>query len=310
MDYLFGKNLVLSARPKQWLKNIALFAALVFSGQLFEPLAFSRTLVATLIFSLLVSSVYFLNDIIDLPRDKLHPIKKQRPIAKGDLPLPLAFFFSITGILTSLYLAIWLSSFFFFTCLLYFLLQIIYSLCLKNFTIFDVLAIAGSFVLRVYAGAFVINAHLSVWFLLCVISLALFLSVGKRRAELNILAETAGQHRRTLALYSKELLDQYLAIFASSTWLSWSLFTFFEPPPVVHQLRFLTLFPLTLAGINKWLMITIPIVIYGIMRYLRIIQTGAKAESPEKVLLSDKPLLASAILWGLLIVGIIYGGAP
>lgn len=309
MDYLFWKNLAISARPKQWLKNAAIFAALIFSGQLFEPLAFSRTLIATLIFSLLVSAVYFLNDIIDIPRDKLHPIKRQRPITKGDVPVPLALFFSITGVLVSLYLAAWFSSFFFFTCLLYFLLQIIYTFWLKNYTIFDVLAIAGSFILRVYAGAFVINAHLSVWFLLCVISLALFLSVGKRRAELNILAEQASQHRRTLALYSKELLDQYLSIFASSTWLAWSLFTFFQPPPVVRQLRFLTYFPLTLAGINKWLMITIPVVIYGIMRYLRIIQTGARAESPEKVLLSDKPLLASVILWGLLTVGIIYGGS-
>ncbi len=309
MDYLFWKNLVISARPKQWLKNAAIFAALIFSGQLFEPLAFSRTLIATLIFSLLVSAVYFLNDIIDIPRDKLHPIKRQRPITKGDVPAPIALFFSITGILTSLYLAIWFSSFFFFTCLLYFLLQIIYTFWLKNYTIFDVLAIAGSFILRVYAGAFVINAHLSVWFLLCVVSLALFLSVGKRRAELNILAEQASQHRRTLALYSKELLDQYLAIFASSTWLAWSLFTFFQPPPIVQQLHFLTYFPLTLAGINKWLMITIPVVIYGIMRYLRIIQTGARAESPEKVLLSDKPLLASVLLWGLLTVGIIYGGS-
>ncbi len=154
-----------------------------------------------------------------------------------------------------------------------------------------------------------INAHLSVWFLLCVISLAVFLSVGKRRAELNILAEKASQHRQSLALYSKELLDQYLAIFASSTWLAWSLFTFFQPPPVVRQLHFLARFPLTLAGIGKWLMITIPIVIYGIMRYLRIIQTGAKAESPEKVLLTDKPLLVSVLIWGLLVIAIIYGGS-
>jgi len=309
MDYLFWKNLAISARPKQWLKNLAIFAALVFSGQLFNFQPFTKVILATLIFSLLTSAVYLLNDVIDIPHDKLHPIKKQRPITQGSIPVPLALFFSLFGTLVALYLAIWLSTFFFFTCLLYFLLQIVYSLLLKNITILDVLAIAISFILRVYAGAFVIDAHLSVWFLLCVISLALFLSVGKRRAELNILAEQASQHRKTLALYSKELLDQYLAIFASSTWLAWSLFTFFEPPPVVRHLHFLARFPLTLAGIDKWLMITIPIVIYGIMRYLRIIQTGAKAESPEKVLLSDKPLLASVLLWGLLIVGIIYGGS-
>lgn len=264
---------------------------------------------ATAIFCLLTSAVYLLNDVIDIPRDKLHPVKKQRPISQGAIPVPLALFFSLVGVIAALYMSIWLSTFFFFICLLYFLLQIVYSLFLKNLTILDVLAIAGSFILRVYAGAFVINVHLSVWFLLCVVSLALFLSVGKRRAELNILAEKAGQHRRTLALYSKELLDQYLAVFASSTWLAWSLFTFFQPPPVVRQLHFLARFPLTLAGVNKWLMLTIPIVIYGIMRYLRIIQTGVRAESPEKVLLSDKPLLAAGVLWGVLVIGIIYGGS-
>jgi len=309
MDYLPWKNLAISARPKQWLKNLALFAALIFSGNLFERALFIRVSWAFIIFSLLASSIYFLNDIIDIPRDQLHPVKKDRPISRGDIPVPLAFFFSLVGTMLALYLALWLSPFFFFTCLTYVLLQIIYSFWLKNITILDVLIIAASFILRVYAGAFVISAHLSVWFLLCVISMALFLSVGKRRSELNILAEQASQHRKTLALYSKELLDQYLAIFASSTWMAWSLFTFFEPPPLVHQLHFLARFPLTLAGINKWLMMTIPIVIYGIMRYLRIIQTGAKAESPEKVLLSDKPLLASVLIWGLIIVAIIYGGS-
>lgn len=309
MDYLFWKNLAVSARPKQWLKNLAIFAALVFSGNLFERQLFLRVAGATAIFCLLTSAVYLLNDVIDIPRDKLHPVKKQRPISQGAIPVPLALFFSLVGVIAALYMSIWLSTFFFFICLLYFLLQIVYSLFLKNLTILDVLAIAGSFILRVYAGAFVINVHLSVWFLLCVVSLALFLSVGKRRAELNILAEKAGQHRRTLALYSKELLDQYLAVFASSTWLAWSLFTFFQPPPVVRQLHFLARFPLTLAGVNKWLMLTIPIVIYGIMRYLRIIQTGVRAESPEKVLLSDKPLLAAGVLWGVLVIGIIYGGS-
>lgn len=309
MDYLFWKNLAVSARPKQWLKNLAIFAALVFSGNLFERQLFLRVAGAAVIFSLLTSAVYLLNDVIDIPRDKLHPVKKQRPISQGAIPVPLALFFSLVGVIAALYMSIWLSTFFFFICLLYFLLQIVYSLFLKNLTILDVLAIAGSFILRVYAGAFVINVHLSVWFLLCIISLALFLSVGKRRAELNILAEKASQHRRTLALYSKELLDQYLAIFASSTWLAWSLFTFFQPPPVVRQLHFLARFPLTLAGVNKWLMLTIPIVIYGIMRYLRIIQTGVRAESPEKVLLSDKPLLVAVILWGVLVIGIIYGGS-
>jgi len=153
---------------------------------------------------------------------------------------------------------------------------------------------------------------MNVWFLLCVISLALFLAVGKRRAELTILASTlAGRHRKTLSFYTPDLLDSYLTMFANSAWLSYALFTFFSPPPPISQkfalYRFL---PLALSGINKWLMLTIPLVIYGIMRYMTIIYQGEKAESPEKVLLADKPLLAAVLGWGILVITILYGVNP
>jgi hypothetical protein len=176
----------------------------------------------------------------------------------------------------------------------------------------DVIAIAGGFILRVYAGAFAINVHMNVWFLLCVVSLALFLTVGKRRAELAILDEKAApRHRKTLSFYSATLLDSYLSMFANSAWLAYALFTFFAPPPPVSQrLPFLTELPLTLAGTNKWLMITIPIVIYGVMRYLHIIYQGSRAESPERVLLADKPLLTTVIIWGIAVVIILYGVRP
>lgn len=306
MDNLFA-NLAQSARPRQWLKNLALFAALVFSGNLFDFQKFLTVAFATIVFTILTSSCYLLNDIADAAQDRLHPYKRLRPIAKGALPIPQALFISTVGIFVSLYLGLFLSFFFFLVLLTYLALQIIYSFSLKNVVILDVLLIAASFILRVYAGAVVIGVHLSVWFLLCVISLALFLAVGKRRAEIAILAESASSHRKTLALYPPSLLDDYLSMFASSTWLSWALFAFFEPPPVTYPLPILIHFPLTFAGIGKWLMITIPIVIYGIMRYLKIIYEGGKAESPEKVLLSDKPLLLTFIIWGLLVVGIIYG---
>ncbi len=162
--------------------------------------------------------------------------------------------------------------------------------------------------LRVAAGAFVIGVHLSGWFYICVISLSLFLAVGKRRSELAILAENASVHRKTLSLYSPPLLDVYLAMFGASAFLSWSLFTFFAPPPpVTEAFPILAYLPLTLAGINKWLMATIPLVIYGIMRYQKIIFEGSRAESPERVLLSDKPLLASVLVWGVMVIWMIYG---
>ncbi|HUS52140.1 MAG TPA: UbiA prenyltransferase family protein [Candidatus Bathyarchaeia archaeon] len=302
-------ELARAARPRQTIKNLALFAALIFTGNLFVPENFLTVFKGFLIFSLLTSSKYIFNDIIDLSWDQRHPVKKNRPIASGALPLPIALFASIAGCFTSLYLAAQLPFFFFLTCLAYFLLQIAYNFLLKNIVILDALAIAAGFILRVYAGAFVLDVHLSVWFLLCIISLSLFLAVGKRRAELALLASQKALHpRKTLALYKPELLNSYLSMFGSATWLSYALFTFFAPgPPIAKRLAFWDRLPLTLAGVNKWLMLTIPLVIFGIMRYMQIIYSGAKAEAPEKVLLSDKPLLLTVAAWGIAVILIIYG---
>lgn len=286
-----------------------MFAPLVFSGKLFIAERFLTTLWCLLIFTILTSSVYLLNDIIDLPRDRVHPFKKNRPIASGRLPIPIALFFAIVGIFFAFWFSYLHNFFFFITIFSYFLLQIIYTLLLKNIIVLDVMAIAGGFILRVYAGAFALNIHMNVWFLLCVVSLALFLAVGKRRAELAILTEQAAtRHRKTFTFYTPDLLDSYLAMFANSAWLAYALFAFFSSPPAISQrLPFMAELPLTLAGINKWLMITIPLVIYGLMRYMNIVYQGSRAESPEKVLLSDKPLLATVLIWGLMVVGILYG---
>lgn len=285
---------------------------MVFSGNLFVAEKFLTALGCVFIFTLLTSAVYLINDIIDLPRDRLHPFKKKRPIASGRLPIPIALFAAIIGIFLSFGLSYFHNFFFFLTIFAYFLLQMIYTFSFKNIIVLDVLAVAAGFILRVYAGAFALNIHMNVWFLLCVISLALFLAVGKRRAELAILTQqVAGRHRKTLTFYTPELLDSYLAMFANSAWLAYALFTFFAPPPLIsRQLSFMAKLPLTLAGINKWLMITIPLVIYGLMRYMTIIYQGSRAESPEKVLLSDKPLLATVLIWGLMVVAILYGVRP
>jgi 4-hydroxybenzoate polyprenyltransferase len=306
------ESLFQSIRPRQALKNLSLLAPLVFSGNLFVSEKFFLSIYALFVFCILTSSCYLINDIIDLSRDRLHPIKKRRPIASGKLPLPIALFVAIVGIFSSFYLGYYFNFFFFLAVLFYFLLQLFYSLVLKNIIVLDVLAVASGFILRVYAGALAINVHMNVWFLLCVISLALFLAVGKRRAELAILTSTlAGHHRKTLSFYTPDLLDSYLAMFANSAWLSYALFTFFSPPPPISQkfalYRFL---PLALSGINKWLMLTIPLVIYGIMRYMTIIYQGEKAESPEKVLLADKPLLITVLSWGIMVIAILYGVNP
>lgn len=310
MDQLIY-NLFKTARPRQWLKNVSLAAALVFSGRLFHFQSLVSTVLAIIIFSILTSSIYFINDVVDINKDRLHPFKRFRPIASGKIPVPLALFFSTVGIFFSLYLSSNLSFFFFICCFIYLVLQIIYSLYLKNLVVLDVISIAAGFILRIYAGALILNYHVSIWFLLCITSFALFMAVGKRRAELAILdKQHASEYRKVLSKYPPDLLDNYLSTFAASAWLSWALFTFFESPPVILGSPALaSVLPLTLSGINKWLMITIPVVIYGIMRYQSIIYQGAKAESPERVLLSDKPLLGSVVLWGVLVVWIIYGVA-
>lgn len=305
--------IIQSARPAQWLKNIAVFAALVFTGNLFDEELFIKTVVGFLFLSVLVSSIYFINDVADAPQDRLHPFKKGRPIAKGAFPIPLALFLAVTGIAGSLFGAHQLSGFFFLALLAYFVLQMLYTFWLKDFVVIDILAIAAGFILRIYAGAFLIDAHLSVWFLLGVISVSLFLAAGKRRSELAVLTEkAAASHRKTLNFYTPQLLDSYLAMFATASWVSWALFTFFTeqerafyisravPPKLLADL------PLTILGSGKLLMLTIPVVIFGVMRYLHIVYQGSRAEAPEKVLVTDRPILGAVFLWGLIIFLVIY----
>lgn len=294
------------ARPVHWVKNLSLFAALIFSGHLFSNIFFLRVVWAFVAFSLATSATYIFNDILDVKSDRLHPIKKRRPIAAGKLPVNVAFVELAILATTSLYLAAGLNSLFFFAVSGYLLLQAGYSLGLKNFAVLDIIIIAAGFIIRVYAGAFVINVHLSVWFLLCVISTALFLASGKRRAELNIL-ETASVTRKSLIRYKRELLNSFVTMFGNAAWMSWALFTFYESPrATIPVWLFLAELSRT-TTINKLLMLTIPVAIFGIMRYESLIFEG-KSEAPEKLLLTDKALIISVILWLGIVVWIFYGG--
>jgi 4-hydroxybenzoate polyprenyltransferase len=295
------------ARPIHWIKNLALFAALVFSGNLFVNVYVYKVFWAFVIFSLAASASYIFNDVLDAKSDRLHPIKKRRPIASGKLPVPVALVTALTLALVALYWSTTLGSLFFFLVLLYLVLQIAYSLGLKNIVIIDILVIAAGFIIRVYAGAFVIDAHLSVWFLLCVISLALFLASGKRRAELNILKFSTGVTRKSLTKYRRELLNSYVTMFGNAAWMSWALFTFFESPKASLSVWLLLAELSQTTTINKLLMITIPVAIFGIMRYESLIFEG-RSEAPEKLLLTDKSLVISALLWLGLVVWILYGG--
>lgn len=302
--------IIKSARVAQWVKNLAVFAPIVFSGFLFVEGALIRVFWAFLLFSVLSSSIYLFNDIVDIKKDREHPFKRNRPIASGKLPIQTAVFLFLLFAMLSLFAAAQLSVFFFATTLGYFALNIGYTVWWKNITILDVFSIAAGFVLRVYAGAFVIDVHMDVWFLLTVVSASLFLAVGKRRSEMTLLSgvkKDAEKHRKTLMHYTPDLVDAYTTMFANTTWLTYALFTFLQPPfrPEGRVLRLFSLLPRTLIT-EKWLMTTIPLVIYIVMRYMQLVYEKNRGESPHRVLMTDMPLLASVVIWGVMVIGILY----
>lgn len=299
-----------SIRVSQWVKNIVIFAPILFSGFLFVPGYFGKVLWAFLLFCLLSSSIYVFNDIIDIKSDRLHPFKKNRPIASGKVPIELAIFLFIFLGGLSLGSGLMTSAFFFATMGAYFVMNIFYSLWWKKIPIVDVFVIAAGFVIRVYAGSFVINVHMDVWFLLTVVSASLFLAVGKRRSEMTLLNGVgidAKNLRSTLIHYTPALLDAYTSMFANTTWLTYALFSFLHPPFTAEGrvLKIFSLLPKTLI-IDKWLMATVPVVIFGVMRYMQLIYEKNEGESPHKVIMSDKPLLFVVGLWGIMVVTIIY----
>ena len=296
-----------AARPRQWIKNFAVFAALIFSGTLLDPTNQFKTFAAFLFFCIFSSATYLLNDVFDVERDKLHPFKKKRPIASGLIPVPLAVTLSLALIIISLPLSYKLSPAFFFAGLTYLIMQLFYSAYLKQVILIDVLVIAAGFVLRVYAGVWAIDAHLNVWFLLSITSFALFLAIGKRRSERTLMTSQAARHRETLLHYPENLLDILTSMFANSTWLTYAFFAFLQPPIQARRVVsiFLGGFELPFAE-AKYLMATVPIVLYGVMRYLYIIYEKKEGESPERVILTDTPLLSAVLLWIIMVVGIIY----
>lgn len=303
----FLPSFIRVARPLHWTKNFALFAALIFTGNLYTKVFLDKVILAFIAFCLATSATYIFNDIWDLKRDRLHPHKKFRPIASGELPISVALAEAVILAIASIYLAAKLNPLFLFSVVGYLIMQMLYSSILKNLAIIDIMVIAAGFILRVYAGAFVIDAHLSVWFLLCVISIALFLASGKRRAELGVISGSPGETRQSLTKYSKGLLDSYVTMFGNAAWLSWALFTFFESPQAtVPVWLFLAEISRT-TTINKLLMITIPVAIFGIMRYESLVFEN-KTEAPEKLLLTDIPLIASVAVWIGLVIWILYSG--
>lgn len=295
--------LLSAMRPYQWVKNLSLYASIIFTGQLFNPPLFILSTLGFIVFCLLSSASYLLNDIIDAPFDRLHPEKKNRPIAKKTLPPALAFegvaILTIAGLIFAFILSV---PFFLIACL-FFLLHVFYSLYLKKIAVFDILAISISFILRVLAGEILTGFHLSVWLFFTVVFLSLFIATSKRKSELELEGATT---RPSLQHYKERLLDFYASTFANATLITYALFAYLEEPPHFSNIRgLLSELTPTLLG-RKWMMITVPFVIIGIMRYAQLIYEKQAGEKPEKLIISDLPLIASIALWGIAVIFIIY----
>jgi 4-hydroxybenzoate polyprenyltransferase len=297
-----------SARPRQWLKNTALFATIFITGHIFEKQAITATLFGFIAFCLLSSSNYIFNDIMDVERDKKHPFKKYRAIASGKITPVVAFIVSFLFVAAGLVISYFLGPAFFILSLIFIILEYSYTLFLKHITVIDILAITAAYFLRVYAGEAATGYHISVWLAVAALSLALFLAIGKRRAELTLIQgiKGAGETRASLSHYSERLLDTYTAMFANSTFITYAFYTFLERPTIEGFFwhGYADYSP-ELPG-RKWMMVTIPFVLYGIMRYMQLIYEG-KGESPEQIMTSDKPLLTTIIAWGVAVFIVVYG---
>jgi len=283
--------LLQTMRPKQWTKNIFIFGALVFDKKLFDPAYFFRTLAAFVMFCLVSSAVYIINDLGDVEKDRQHPIKRNRPLASGRLK-PSVAVGGVVGILVVLLpLAFALDIGFGIVALAYLVNNLLYTFWLKNVVIVDVLSIAAGFVLRVGAGAAVIpTERFSPWIYVCMTLLALFLGFGKRRHELALLAADANNHRRVLDDYSLPFLDEMMGVVTASTVMAYATYTFSaEGLPSNHSM-----------------MLTVPFVLYAIFRYLYLVHVRGEGGAPEEILLSDRPFLLDVTLWGVLVVILLY----
>jgi 4-hydroxybenzoate polyprenyltransferase len=285
------RALLISMRPKQWMKNVLIFTALVFDEKLLDIQAFLVTFSGFILFCLISSSVYLLNDITDVEADRHHPKKRNRPIASGALKVSTARWAVLLLLFISYPLAYLLSPSFCLLLLIYLVLNLSYSRWLKHVIIIDVFVLASFYVIRVVAGLTLIEvARFSPWLYVVTTLLALYIGLGKRRAELTLLSEGAQSHRRVLDGYSLPLLDQYITIVSATTVVAYSLYTFSAPN----------------LPANHAMMLTIPFAIYGILRYLYLIQTNHGGGAPEEELLSDRPLQITILLWGLVVVLILY----
>ncbi len=283
--------LLKTMRPKQWVKNGFIFAALIFDKKFLTMPYLWQTVAGFGLFCLISGVVYTFNDLVDLEKDRQHPKKRARPLPAGQLSPRVAMVSAVVLAALSIALAFFLSLDFALIIMLYLVLQIAYSFYLKHIVLLDVLALAGGFVLRVAAGVPLVDAErFSPWLYICTTFLALFLGLGKRRGEIVLLGQEAVNHRPILQMYTLSLLDQLMGVVTSVTLLGYALYTIFAPN--LPQ--------------NHMMMLTIPFVIYGMFRYLYLVQVDGSPVAPDEVALSDRPIQVTVLVWGILAMIILY----
>jgi 4-hydroxybenzoate polyprenyltransferase len=293
MQFLFTNvyGLLRTLRPRQWVKNGFVYMALLFDEKLFVLPFLLRTSFAFILFCMISSTVYIINDLADLEKDKLHPKKRRRALPSGQLQPWFAVLSAIGILAVCLPLSFWLDLYFGYIVLIYFVMNLAYSFWLKNVVIIDVMIVAAGFVLRVGAGAIIAEAErFSPWLYVCTIFLALFMAIGKRRHELTLLAEGAERHRKILNEYNTPFLDSMIHLVTTAGVVSYSIYTF----SAVN------------LPVNHTMMLTIPFVIYFVFRYQYLIRVKGDGGAPEMLLFTDRPLLLGLALWGLTILLIMY----
>jgi len=285
-------QIVKAIRPKQWIKNTVVFAALIFAKQLFVLSSLVLSICAFCLFCLVTGSVYLFNDVTDVEEDRQHPTKKKRPIASGELSTHTAMAAAVTMGILAVVMSFYLNPHFGVVVICYWMVNFAYSKYLKHVVIIDVMVIALGFVLRAVGGAVAIDVEISSWLIICTTLLALFLGFGKRRHELVLMKENAKQHRKILEEYSPYFLDQIIAVLTASIVVTYSLYTMSSRVEMKLQTSHLNL--------------TIPFVLYGIFRYLYLIHQKNRGGNPTSVLFTDKPLLINIALWFTTVCIILY----
>lgn len=279
-------------RPEQWLKNGFVLAPIVFSGLIGDPDAWLRSILAVAAFCAASSATYLVNDVIDREADRAHPEKQSRPIAAGEVSVAAALSTAVALVAVAMAIALWLGGWFPVILIAYVALVILYSVLLKRAVFLDVLVVAAGFVLRVVGGAVAINVPVSRWILVVAYLLALYLALGKRRTELVLLGDEAGSHRTVLGHYTLPMVDSAISVVLGATVLAYALYT--VAPDTVAKVG------------SEGLLATVPIVLYGLFRYLYLLHRHELGGSPTRALMTDRPLLVCVVVW-LIVSAVVIG---